>query len=308
MPAIIVHGGAGRQSDSKVDSELGRREGLERSAEAGAQVMRSGGSALDAVIAAIEVLEDDPAFNAGTGGVLTTEGNVEMDAALMTSDRRCGGVAGLVRVQHAIAVARAVMEQTDHALLVGDGALRFARAAGFPDYDPVHPIRRERWEAVRAKVAAGDPGAFEQKEMRFWKRLSGLAAEYLPLPDQTKRGTVGACAVDASGATAAGTSTGGIWFKLPGRVGDTPLYGAGTWATEHGAASATGHGEGIIRLGLTRTAVDAMASQSVGEAVEVAIAQARDLEVECGIVAVDAQGRAGAAKNAEYMGTAQAVW
>ncbi|MHC5020965.1 MAG: isoaspartyl peptidase/L-asparaginase [Planctomycetota bacterium] len=200
------------------------------------------------------------------------------------------------------------MEQTDHVLLVGEGALRFARAAGFPDYDPVHPIRRERWETVRAKVVAGDPDAFDQKEMRFWKKLSGLAAEYLPVPDATKRGTVGACAVDASGATAAGTSTGGIWFKLPGRVGDTPLYGAGTWATPLGAASATGHGEGIIRLGLTRTAVDAMATQSAAEAVETAIAQARELDVECGVIAVDAKGTAAAAKHAEYMGTAEVVW
>jgi len=107
---------------------------------------------------------------------------------------------------------------------------------------------------------------------------------------------------------AAATSTGGIWFKLPGRVGDTPLYGAGTWATELGAASATGHGEGIIRLGLTRTAVDAMATQSAAEAVETAIAAARDLDVECGVIAVDVTGHAAAAKHAEYMGTAEITW
>jgi beta-aspartyl-peptidase (threonine type) len=308
VPAIIVHGGAGRGSQESTDRELSRREGLDRAAAAGAESMRQGGSALDAVQAAVQVLEDDPPFNAGTGSVLTSEGEVEMDAAVMMQDGECGAVASLCRVRHPIDVARAVMEQTDHVLLVGEGAQRFARALGLPDYDPVHPDRRARWEAVRAKVAAGEPGAFDQKELRFWKRLQQLAATYLPVPDATKRGTVGAVAGDGNGGIAAATSTGGIWFKLPGRVGDTPMLGAGTWASALGAASATGHGEGIIKLGVCRTTVEAMAGWSAAEAVALAMEAAEERGFECGVIAVDAQGNVASARNAEQMGTAQVVW
>jgi beta-aspartyl-peptidase (threonine type) len=308
MPAVIVHGGAGRRAPAEDGPELGRQTGLDRAAAAGAERLRQGGSALDAVQAAVEVLEDDPPFNAGTGSVLTTAGEAEMDAAVMTGDGGCGAVANLARVRHPIAVARAVMERTDHVMLVGAGALAFARAAGFPDWDPVTPERRERWERVCAKLRAAAPDAFDQAELRFWRRFRALAATYLPVPETTKLGTVGAAACDARGGVAAATSTGGIWFKLPGRVGDTPLFGAGTWAGPLGAASATGHGEGIIRLGLTRTAVEAMRDGGAQRGVEAAVAEARRREVECGLIAVDAQGGVGAACNAEYMGTARVAW
>lgn len=308
MPVIIVHGGAGRRAPEHDAPELGRQAGLDRAAAAGAARLRQGGSALDAVQAAVEVLEDDPPFNAGTGSVLTTAGEAEMDAAVMTGDGACGAVANLRRVRHPVAVARAVMERTDHVLLVGAGALAFARAAGFSDWDPVTPERRERWERVCDKLRAAAPDAFDQAELRFWRRFRDLAATYLPVPETTKLGTVGAAACDARGGVAAATSTGGIWFKLPGRVGDTPVLGAGTWASPLGAASATGHGEGIIKLGLTRTAVEAMRDGGAQRGAEAAIAEARARGVECGVIAVDAQGRVGAAHDAEYMGTAHVAW
>ena len=231
-----------------------------------------------------------------------------MDAAVMTGDGECGAVANLTRVRHPVAVARAVMERTDHVLLVGAGALQFARAVGFGDWEPVTPERRDRWARVCERLRAADPSAFDQGELRFWRRFRDLAATYLPVPETTKLGTVGAAACDARGGVAAATSTGGIWFKLPGRVGDTPMFGAGTWAGPLGAASATGHGEGIIRLGLTRAAVEAMRDGGAQRGAETAIAEARARGVECGVIAIDAQGRVGAAHTAEYMGTASVVW
>ncbi|MCI0343106.1 MAG: isoaspartyl peptidase/L-asparaginase, partial [Planctomycetales bacterium] len=232
----------------------------------------------------------------------------EMDASVMTWDLRCGAVGNLRRVRHPVSVARAVMEKTDHVLLVGQGALRFARALGVPDYDPVTPERRQRWEEVCRSIRDGDPKAFEQHELRFWQKLSDLAGEYLPAAERGKRGTVGCVACDAKGRVAAATSTGGIWFKLPGRIGDTPLFGAGTYANGDGAASATGHGEGIIRVGLTKVAVDAMATLPAEEAVARAMEVAGKAGVECGLIAVDRRGGLAEGKTADFMGTARARW
>lgn len=308
MPAILIHGGAGRVAERDKNPQTGRQAVLDAAVAAGAERMRQGGTALDAVEAAVRVLEDEPQFNAGTGSVLTTDGEAEMDASVMTGEGACGAVANLRRVRYPVSLARAVAEKTDHVLLVGQGAVRFARACGVPDYDPVTPERRARWEQIRARLAARDPRVFEEAELRFWSRLTDLASEYLPVADRGKRGTVGAVACDAKGGVAAATSTGGIWFKLPGRVGDTPLFGAGTWASPHGAASATGHGEGIIRLGLTRSVVEGMATRTAGQAVAVAMDAARERGVECGVIAVDRDGRLAEGRTAEAMGTARVEW
>jgi beta-aspartyl-peptidase (threonine type) len=202
-----------------------------------------------------------------------------------------GAVACLSRTQHPISVARAVMEQTDHHLLVGHGATRFARLAGFPDYDPRTPERIDWWKKLRRDLKLGRGGP----DFRFWKRLARWHRKY-GLYD-----TVGACAMDSRGRFAVATSTGGIWMKLPGRVGDSPIPGAGTCATKHGAVSCTGHGEGVMRLCLGRRACDLMAKMPCQDALDRAARLAATHGIECGIIGVDARGRLGWARSAAWL-------
>ncbi|MBX3192082.1 MAG: isoaspartyl peptidase/L-asparaginase, partial [Labilithrix sp.] len=238
--SILVHGGAG---DVPAASVPPRVAGCERAAAEGARILAAGGSALDAVQRAVEILEDDPLFNAGTGSCLDAEGHVALDAAIMDGrGLRLGGVCALPPFEHPIAIARRVMDDTTHALLAGEGASRFAVACGFSPADEAKMITdaaRRRWEAVRAKkiveVSAG--------------------------------GTVGAVARDARGHVAAATSTGGMVNKLPGRVGDSPIAGAGTYADDEiGACSTTGHGEAMMRVCLAKRSLDAIAVERSAEA------------------------------------------
>src|SRR6266542_5572232 len=232
--AIIVHGGAGEHSPDAAmagGAEDPRLEGVRRACGAGAEILGRGGSALDAVEAAVRMLEDDPLFNAGTGATLTSAGDVELDASVMDGETlRCGAVAVVKDVRNPVSLARAVMERTEHVLLAGQGASAFAREAGFPVHENallVTPRQRARWEAARRSAPA------------------------------SKTGTVGAAARDLRGHLAAATSTGGTSMKLPGRVGDTPLLGCGTYADDALAAvSCTGHGERIVQLTLARHAAD----------------------------------------------------
>ena len=280
-PAIVVHGGAGDLDPAFADEA---RAGCERAARAGLAVMAAGGGAVEAVWAAVRVLEDDPLFNAGTGSALTRDGTVECDAALMDgASVKIGAVASMVDAPAAISVARAVLEDGEHALLCGDGAWAFARERGFAPAAPgalVTERGRRRLEAERQRRAAGG-GA-------------GPRAG----------GTVGACAVDAGGHVAAATSTGGTTYKRPGRVGDTPLCGCGTYADdEGGAASATGVGEAIIRVTMTRVCVDAM--RDGGAAVAAAWRAVEELRRvtggTAGIICCDRAGRVGAALSTATM-------
>ena len=228
-PVILVHGGAGLYQDDRVEPA---REGCRLAADAGAKVLERRGSAMDAVCEAVRVLEDDPEFNAGTGSCLTEAGTIEMDACVMDGRDLHAGALGAVReIRNPILGARLVMERSRHVLLVGEGARAFLLANGvesYPNEQLVTPRALERWRASA------------QPE---------------------KHGTVGAVALDAEGHLAAATSTGGILRKLAGRVGDTPIPGAGTFADDaRAAASATGTGEPIMRLGLTRTAADLVAT------------------------------------------------
>lgn len=300
MAAIIVHGGCGRE---KRDPGA-RQAGMEAAAEAGWQTLGHGGSAVDAVEAAVVVLEDHPTFNAGTGSCLNFDGEVETDASVMTSDGGAGAVAAVHGVKNPVRLARAVLERTDHILLAGAGAEKFARMCGLPMADLVTPERLERWKTLRARLRENTRVPGDQPEFRFWKKLDTLLEKYLAPGEEGRHGTVGAVAIDDAGRMAAATSTGGIWFKLPGRVGDTPIFGAGTYASQWGAASATGHGEGVIRLHLTRTVVDRMERLGVQEAVEQGIAVARDAGIECGVIAVDHRGQIGSAFHSEFMGVA----
>lgn len=276
--ALIAHGGAGNWRPGSDDDAVA---GMRVAAQAGRAILLAGGSALDAVCATVVALEDNPIFNAGTGAVLNFDGFCELDACVMESSHaRVGAVSGLQRVKNPVLVARKVMEETDHVMLTGDGAQRFARVMGFPDYDPVTPDRRADWHDKRSHVDEV-LGKHALKMRRFLKDHPEYAG-----------GTVGAAAVDAKGALAAATSTGGVTLKLVGRVGDTPLPGAGNYASAAIAASATGTGEFVMR---------SLATRAISERVEhgATLADAmrsmldelgRDYDADVGFIAVDCAG------------------
>jgi len=274
VPTIIVHGGAG--ADPSQAPEF--RAGVHAAVLAGWRVLVGGGSALDAVESAVRTLEDDPRFNAGRGSVLTRDGTIETDASIMEGDRlQCGAVAALVGVANPISAARKVLESRRHVLLVGNGALEFARSVGIPECDPASLITdRQR------------------------KRHAELARRLVP----PGGGTVGAVALDRSGTIAAATSTGGTPGKLPGRVGDSALIGCGTYADSSlGGVSCTGDGEAIIRVVLGHRALRYLKDADDPDyAAKVAV----DLLVEegggqGGLILIDWRGRAGHATSTRLM-------
>lgn len=286
--AIVTHGGAGRWNLEEAPVLLA---GMEAATRAGIKVLSAGGSALDAVVAAVAALEDDPPFNAGTGSALNLAGEVEMDAAVMAGDGlRCGSVGALRGVRNPILVARKVMEQTDHVLLAGEGAQRFAREMGFADHDCATPKRVADYREKLAKLRQGQSDNFP--------RLRDLLAKHPPLSP----GTVGAVARDAAGGLAAATSTGGITLKLPGRIGDSAIPGAGNYASPTAAASATGHGETILRHLATKALCDLVGSgRGVQEAAEKVLGMMQGEEREAGVIAVDFEGGIGISHNTPYM-------
>lgn len=280
MPiALIAHGGAGNW---RPGSESDAVEGMRTAVQAGEKVLRGGGSALDAVCATVVALEDNPIYNAGTGGVLNFDGFVELDACVMESrGARVGAVSGLQRVKNPVLVARKVMEETDHVMLTGEGAQRFARVMGFGDHDPVTPARRADWQEKKAHLGEILAGDRSLKMRRFLKQHPEYAG-----------GTVGAAAVDSNGVLAAATSTGGVTMKLVGRVGDTPIPGAGNYASPHVAASATGTGEFVIRSLATRAISEAVEhGATFPEAMRQVLDQlGRDFDADVGIIGVDRHG------------------
>ncbi len=229
--SIIVHGGAGHVPEA---SRAAHAEGARRAAMAGFEVLRRGGSAVEAVERAVKVLEDDPVFNAGTGACLNSDGHIELDAAIMSgADLSAGAVTALPPFRNPIAIARAVLQARGHILYAGEGAVRFARAHGFAPEEESRMVT----EAARKRLAAVQSGE----------------------TDNWAGGTVGAVARDRDGHVCAGTSTGGKVNKRPGRVGDTPIIGAGTYADDEcGACSNTGDGEAFMRLCFAKTVLDAM--------------------------------------------------
>lgn len=238
--SILVHGGAGDVPPGAIPARIA---GCERAAAEGAKILAAGGSAVDAAQRAVEILEADPLFNAGTGACLDADGHIALDASIMDGrDLRAGAVCALPPFFHPIAIARRVMDGSHHVLLAAEGAARFAIAEGFERADEAAMITeaaRRKLEAARAKNA----------------------------PEGWAGGTVGAVARDASGHVAAATSTGGMVNKHAGRVGDSPIIGAGTYADdEAGACSTTGHGEAMIRVCLAKTCVEAMRAKTSPEA------------------------------------------
>ncbi|MBX3563355.1 MAG: isoaspartyl peptidase/L-asparaginase [Sphingomonas sp.] len=230
---LVIHGGAGTIERDRItpEQEAGVRAGLEAALAAGSKVLDAGGDALDAVQAAVQVLEDDPHFNAGRGAVFTWDGRNELDAAIMDGrTRAAGAVAGVTTTRHPVAAARAVMEKSQHVMLSGAGADEFARSQGLeqvPNSWFATPTRREQLDKLKASEKLG------------WYDVD------------RKYGTVGAVAMDANGHVAAATSTGGLTGKRWGRIGDAPIIGAGTYADDRACAvSATGAGEYFIREGV----------------------------------------------------------
>jgi beta-aspartyl-peptidase (threonine type) len=251
--ALVAHGGAGviEKGDLKPDQERVYREAMARTAQAGAAVLQAGGAALDAVEAAVRLFEEDPLFNAGRGAVFTAQGEIELDASVMDgATRAAGAVAGLTRTRHPISAARAVMEHSPHVFLGGEGAEAFARSRGLEAVEPGHFFTERRWKSlVRALEREGLP----VPPRPAWAPAQSDARAALA-HDEGKRGTVGVVALDSDGNVAAGTSTGGVTAKRFGRVGDSPIIGAGTYASNAAAAvSCTGAGEYFIRLSVART-------------------------------------------------------
>ena len=230
--SLAIHGGAGTllKENMTPEQEAAYHDALARALEAGEAILREGGSAMDAVEAAVCALENEPLFNAGRGAVYTSEGTQEMDAAVMDGrDRRAGSVAGVFGPKNPVKLARAVMERTEHVTLIGPNALEIARQAGLQFGDRNYFFTQSRWDALQETLA-----------MRARGEVSDDPA--------VRHGTVGAVARDTAGNIAAATSTGGMTAKAPGRVGDTPMIGAGTFADNATCAvSATGHGEVFIR-------------------------------------------------------------
>jgi len=271
-PALILHGGAGiAHTEIRAAQVLGCRAAL----LAGWEVLVNGGGALDAVCESVAALEDDPHFNAGFGSCLTASGTIEMDAAVMDGAAlRAGAVAVVRTVRNPVRLARAILEDGRCVMLAGPEAEAFAQARGLKSCRPedlVTPAQRQRWQQRH---------------------------------DETSGGTVGAAAVDRDGHVAAATSTGGIFYKLPGRVGDPAVIGAGTYADDaRGAASATGHGEAIMRVVLAKSVLDALCDGGEPErAARSGIDQlAHRTASSAGIIVVDPFGRFGYAYNTEHM-------
>ncbi len=310
-PCILVHGGAGAMRGMTPEREAQYRDGMRAAAAVGAAILRAGGSALDAATAAMVDMEDGGVFNAGLGSCLTTAGTVEMDAAVMRgSDRAIGAVAGVAELANPILAARAVMEHTPHCLLAAEGALAFARDQGLErrtDFPPAH--RRAEWESKRATLEARAAGKSVEQGLAELGGVLG-AQEDDPLGGDDHHDTVGAVAMDAQGRLAAAVTTGGIWLKMPGRVGDSPLPGAGFWAVDgHGAAVATGTGEYLMRVMICHEAVHFMRAgddaQTACEAV-VALLESEFGPDQGGLIAIDPQGRLGWAINTHGMG--RAAW
>jgi beta-aspartyl-peptidase (threonine type) len=279
---IVVHGGAGDIDASRVPVHAA---GCLAAAEVGAKILRAGGSALDAVEAAVKALEDDPKFNAGTGACLNEAGDIELDASIMEGKQlRAGGVAALPPFANPIALARAVLEEDRHVLYAGEGAAKWAESHGFT---------RSTLEALRTESA-----------LQRWKDVKDKKA-----PSNWAGGTVGAVARDAHGSTAAATSTGGSVDKRVGRVGDSPLVGAGTYADDRfGAVSTTGKGESFIRTAFAfRLAreLDVDAKGARGSIAERAASLLAEMSTtvggDGGCILVDAFGRAAWARNTKTM-------
>jgi L-asparaginase / beta-aspartyl-peptidase len=299
--SIVVHGGAGviERKSMPPETEAEYRAAMKTAIETGAAVLAKGGTSLDAVQQTIQYLEDNPLFNAGKGAVFTADGRNELDSAIMDgATLKAGAVAQITRTRHPIAAARAVMEQSPAVMLAGPNADKFAASKGLEQVDNSYFFIERRWEGLIKQLQkegkpipqrpAGAPPAPA-------KPLAQLEVPIEP-PDAHKWGTVGVVALDDAGNIAAGTSTGGLQAKLPGRIGDSPIIGAGTYASNHSCAvSGTGTGEYFIRLTIAReicALVEDKHMKLQAAADEVIHQQLEALHGDGGVIAIAPDGQA----------------
>jgi L-asparaginase / beta-aspartyl-peptidase len=308
--ALAIHGGAGTILRSQMTPELEReyRGALENALKAGYSILESGGSSLDAVEASVIVLEDFPLFNAGRGSVFTHEGEQEMDASIMDgSNLKAGAVAFVKNIRNPIRLARLVMERTEHVLLAGEGANQFAEQLGIETEPDEYFFTEHRWLQLQEAMAAGriqldHSDEVQSPESKVQSRDARLGTRDLGLGTKPT-GTVGAVACDQNGRLAAATSTGGMTNKKFGRVGDTPIIGAGNYADETVAVSCTGHGEYFM---LASTAYDVAARMKykgldLDAAAKEAVERLTAINGEGGLIAVDKNGNVTLPFNSEGM-------
>jgi len=300
-PGIVVRSGVAgalfKQKTKKEKYEEFAQDNAD-AAQLGLDILNKGGSAIDAVEKAIMFLEDKPFCNAGTGSHPNMEGRNEMEAIIMDgSTLACGGVGCIRDVKNPVAVARKVMDLSGHVLLVGSGATQFARQNGFEEYDPMVDEVREEWHKLNK-----DLGGVQYP----WQKFDKILKEH----PEIVHGAAGAVAIDSDGDIAAGSSAGGTFFRLPGRVGDTPLVGCGTYAdSSAGGVSITGLGEVIIKLTMAKRAVEFMDS---GFSAKTALAASLDVvkdyekkyfyrKAPAGFIGIDVEGEIGVAFDNPYM-------
>ncbi|MCS7114001.1 MAG: isoaspartyl peptidase/L-asparaginase [Nitrososphaerota archaeon] len=288
-PVIVVHGGAGTWNLEHSQPAL---EGVRKAARIGFNILTKGGSAVDAVVEAVAVLEDEGAFNAGRGSSLNIERHVEMEASVMDGRTLKAGAAGLLRdIKNPVRLARLVMDKTDHVFVVGEGAEKIAKMFNVERMDAPSEFQLKRYEQQKKALLEGK---FELP------KLANLIRDH---PELFNLETVGAVALDKDGNVAAATSTGGFPLKLPGRIGDSPLIGCGTFADNRsGACSATGVGEIAIRLVLAKTVCNYMehgksAQEAVEEAIKLVSRRIAETPNHMGLIAVNTRGEIGAAHN-----------
>ena len=279
---LAIHGGAGTIERSNMTPEKEReyRAGLERALTAGYEILKRGGSSLDATEAAVRVLEDDPHFNAGKGSVFTSTGTNEMDASIMDGKTlKAGAVASVKHVKNPIGLARLVMEKSPHVMLDCAGAEAFAKENGIELVDEKYFFTQERWDALQ--------------KIKEAEKHGGIGGKNFFISEDDRHGTVGAVALDRSGNLAAATSTGGMTNKMPGRIGDTPVIGAGTYANNQTCAvSCTGDGEYFIRVGAAHEVSTLMEyrGMKLQEAAQTALHAVKKLGGSGGLIAIDKNG------------------
>ena len=276
-PAIIIHGGAGWFSNMSPDEIKDLKKGLKMAADKGFEILENGGSSVDAVEAAIIILEDNPLFNAGKGSVYTSEERQEMDASIMTGkDNEAGAVSSVTNVKNPISLARHVMEQTPHVMFTSSGAEKLARDNNIEQVDQSYFANPDRLKSLKKA-------------------------------QENKKGTVGVVAIDTNRVITAGTSTGGMTNKAPGRVGDSPIIGAGTWVENNSCGvSATGHGEYFIRFSVAKEiCVKARyQNKSIQQASIEVMNQLKEIGADGGVIVMDSQGNYAFAFNTPAMARA----
>ncbi len=292
-PVIVVHGGAGTWHPERIQLGL---EGVRKAAKTGFEVLEHSGSAVDSVMEAVAVMEDGGAFNAGYGSSLNIEKHVEMEASIIDGKTLQAGAVGLLEnIKNPIRLARIVMEKTGHVFVVGEGAEKLADMFKLERREPTTELRLKYYEKQRKALLKG--------KLQLPK-LANLVRNH---PELFTLETVGAVALDKEGNVAAATSTGGFPLKLPGRIGDSPIIGCGTYAdNQAGACSATGVGEIAIRLVLAKTVCNFMesgktAQDAVERAIDIVNRRITDTYNSMGLIAVDVRGRVGAAHNSPNM-------